>query len=149
MADKMGASFDAPRVARGAAYADIDNDGDLDLLVSTNAGPALLYRNDGTRNESLRIRLQGTQSNRDGIGAVVHVACGHDQQSQMLKTGGYLSSNELVLTFGLGTEKKASSVEVIWPSGKIDRLSNVDTGQTILIQEGKGLVSTQKFAKRN
>jgi hypothetical protein len=149
MAEKMGASFDTPRVARGAAYADIDNDGDLDLLISTNAGPALLYRNDGTRNESLRIRLQGTQSNRDGIGAVVHVTCGHDQQSQMLKTGGYLSSNELVLTFGLGSEKKASSVEVVWPSGKTDRLSNVDTGQTILIQEGKGLVSTQKFAKRN
>ncbi len=148
MAGKMGQSFDTPRVARGAAYADIDNDGDLDLLITTNAGPALLYRNDGATGNSLRVRLLGSQSNRDGIGAVVRVACGDDKQWQMLKTGGYLSASELVLTFGLGGETKASTVEVMWPSGKVDHMSNIDAGQTIVVQEGKGLVSARKFAKR-
>jgi hypothetical protein len=65
----------------------------------------------------------------------------------MLKTGGYLSSNELVLTFGMGSEKRASTVEVTWPSGKVDRLSNIDAGQTITIQEGKGLAGAKKFEK--
>jgi hypothetical protein len=147
MAGKMGETFDTPRVARGAAYADIDNDGDLDLLITTNGGPALLYRNDGVTGNSLRIRLLGSQSNRDGIGAMVRVACGPNSQWQMLKTGGYLSSNELVLTFGMGSEKRASTVEVTWPSGKVDRLSNIDAGQTITIQEGKGLAGAKKFEK--
>ncbi len=148
VADQMGASFNSPRVDRGAAYADIDNDGDLDLLVMTNGGPALLFRNDGSPNQSLRIRLQGTRSNRDGIGAVVRISAGNGKQSQMMKSGGYLSSNELVLTFGLGSEKKVSSVEVTWPSGQVDRLSNVDAGQTITVQEGKGVVASRKFGNR-
>ena len=146
---EMGSSFNTPRVSRGAAFADIDNDGDLDLLIMTNAGPALLYRNDGTTNNSLRVQLRGTRSNRDGIGTVVKVASGRDQQSQMLKSGGYLSSSELVLTFGLGRESKATTVEVIWPSGQIDHLNNVDAGQTIVVEEGKGIVGSRKFGKRS
>jgi enediyne biosynthesis protein E4 len=147
--EEMGASFDSPRVGRGAAYADIDNDGDLDLLIMTNAGPALLFRNDGATNNSLRVQLHGVKSNHDGIGAVVKVTSGKDKQSQMLKSGGYLSSSELVLTFGLGKEAKANSVEVVWPSGQVDRLSNVDAGQTIVVEEGKGIVGNSKFAKRS
>jgi hypothetical protein len=146
---QMGSAFDSPRVARGAAYADIDNDGDLDLLIMTNGGPALLYRNDGTTNNSLRVQLRGNRSNRDGIGAVVKVASGRDKQSQTLKGGGYLSMSELILTFGLGAEAKASSVEVTWPSGQVDRLTNIDAGQTIVVEEGKGVVGTRKFAKRS
>jgi hypothetical protein len=148
VADQMGASFNSPRVDRGAAYADIDNDGDLDLIVMTNGGPALLFRNDGSPNQSLRVRLAGTRSNRDGIGAVVKVTAGNGTQTQMLKSGGYLSSNELVLTFGLGSEKKVSSVEVTWPGGQVDHLSNVDAGQTITVQEGKGVVASRKFGNR-
>jgi hypothetical protein len=148
VSQSMGASFGTPRVARGAAYADIDNDGDLDLLIATNAGPALLYRNDGVTNHSLRLKLNGTRSNRDGIGAIVHVSSGVDKQWQMLKSGGsYLSSNELVLTFGLGANTKAEQVEVDWPSGQVDRLSNIDAGQTILVTEGKGLVGSRKYGQ--
>jgi hypothetical protein len=147
--EQMGAAFDSPRVARGAAYADIDNDGDLDLLIMTNGGPALLYRNDGATNNSLRVQLRGTKSNRDGIGAVVKVSSSRDKQSQMLKGGGYLSTSELVLTFGLAKDAAATSVEVAWPSGQLDRLTNIDAGQTIVVEEGKGLVSSRKFGKRS
>jgi hypothetical protein len=148
VSQQMGQSFNVPRVARGAAYADIDNDGDLDLLVMTNGGPALLYRNDATTNNSLRVELRGTKSNRDGIGAVVKVTSGRDKQSQMMKGGGFLSTSELVLTFGLAKEPKAF-VEIAWPSGQLDRLSNVDAGQTIVVEEGKGITSKRPFGKRS
>ncbi|MGZ4787971.1 MAG: CRTAC1 family protein [Terriglobales bacterium] len=145
----LGPSFNIARVARGAAYADIDNDGDLDLLMTTNAGPVLLYRNDGGTNQSLRVKLVGTKSNRDGIGAIVRVTSGSDKQWLMMKSGGsYLSSNELVLTFGLGANTKATAVEIAWPSGQVDRLSNVDAGQTITVQEGKGLIGSRKYSSR-
>ncbi|HUN90049.1 MAG TPA: CRTAC1 family protein, partial [Terriglobales bacterium] len=144
----LGTSFNTPRVARGAAYADIDNDGALDLLITTNAGPALLYRNDGVTNQSLRVKLVGTRSNRDGIGAIVRVSSGADKQWQMMKSGGsYLSANELVLTFGLGANPKVDSLEITWPSGQIDRISNIEAGQTITVQEGKGIVSTRKYGR--
>src|SRR5947209_2957370 len=109
----LGQVFAAARVARGAAYADIDNDGDLDLLITTNAGPALLFRNEGGTNHALRVKLQGTKSNRDGIGAVVQVTSANGKQAQMLHSGsGYLSASELVLTFGLGSKASSSEVEV-------------------------------------
>ena len=145
-----GAAFAMPRVARGAAYADIDNDGDLDLLVTTNGGPAVLFRNDGAANHSLRVKLVGVKSNRDGIGAVVRVRSGKDQQWQMLRSGSsYLSQSELVLTFGLGPGAQASEVEVQWPSGEKDHLENVADGQTITIQEGRGVISSRKYSKRS
>jgi hypothetical protein len=147
VAAQMGQSFNTPRVARGAAFADIDNDGDL--LVMTNAGPAMLYRNDGASNNSIRIQLRGTRSNRDGIGAVVRVVSPSGNQSQMLKGGGYLSSSELVLTFGLANDIKVQSIDVAWPSGHTDRVTNVDAGQSVVIEEGKGMVGNRKFAKRS
>ena len=145
-----GAAFAMPRVARGAAYADIDNDGDLDLLVTTNGGPAVLFRNDGAANHSLRVKLVGVKTNRDGIGAVVRVRSGRDQQWQMLRSGSsYLSQSELVLTFGLGPTAQTSEVEVQWPSGEKDRLQDVAAGQTITIQEGRGVISSRKYSKRS
>jgi len=144
-----GAAFAAPRVARGAAYADIDNDGDLDLLITTNGGPALLFRNDGGTNHSLRVRLIGTRSNRDGIGTVVRVTAGGETQERMLRSGSsYLSSSELILTFGLGQHAQADSIEVRWPSGQADRLSNVKAGETIAIRESQGQVAAQPFRGR-
>ena len=145
---QMGESFAAPRVARGAAYADVDNDGFLDILVTTNAGPAFLFHNEGGTNHSLRLKLVGTKSNRDGIGAVVRVTSnnGKDEQSKMLRSGSsYLSQSELVLTFGLATQSKADAVEVQWPSGQIDKLSNVSGGQTITVQEAKGIVNQRPY----
>ncbi|HXZ79088.1 MAG TPA: CRTAC1 family protein [Terriglobales bacterium] len=148
VSESLGAAFALPRVARGAAYADINNDGALDLLIMTNAGPALLFRNEGATNHSLRVKLVGTKSNRDGIGAVVRVTSGQDKQWQVLHSGGYLSQSELVLTFGLGTSAKVNTVEVDWPSGQADRLSDVSAGQTITIQEGKGIVANRPYGTR-
>jgi enediyne biosynthesis protein E4 len=148
--DQMGKTFAVPKVARGAAYADIDNDGFLDILLTSNAGPAYLFRNEGGTNRSLRIKLIGTKSNRDGIGAVVHVKTGNDKQWKMVRSGSsYLSQSELVLTFGLATHPGADEVEIYWPSGQQDRLSNVNAGQTISVQEGKGIVSSRAYGHPN
>jgi hypothetical protein len=148
----MGPGFITPRVGRGAAYADINNDGRLDLLLSTNGGPAYLFRNEAqssnVANRSLRLKLVGTKSNRDGIGAVVRLTSSGDTQTQMLRSGSsYLSSSELVLTFGTGQRDKADAVEIRWPSGQVDHLSNVATGQTITVSEGKGQTSSRPYAK--
>ena len=113
--------------------------GRLTLLVMTNGGAPHLYLNQGGTNQSLRIKLVGTKSNRDGIGAVVRVSAGADKQWLTMKTGSsYLSQSELVLTFGMGAKTKAESVEIDWPSGQVDKLSNIAAGQTITVQEAKG-----------
>jgi hypothetical protein len=147
----MGSAFNAPRVGRGAAYADVNNDGRLDLLLATNGGPAYLFRNEaqpGTANRSLRLKLVGTKSNRDGLGAVARVTVAGDTQTQMLRSGSsYLSSSELVLTFGLAQHEKAETIELRWPSGQIDRLANVGAGQTVTVTEGKGQTSARPYAK--
>ncbi len=144
----LGPVFASPKVARGAAYADIDNDGALDVLLTTNGGRAYLFHNEGGTNHSLRVKLQGTKSNRDGIGAVVRVTSGKDRQWQMLRSGSsYLSQSELVVTFGLGGAAKADSVEVQWPSGQVDKLSNINADQTVAIEEGKGVVTNRAYGK--
>jgi hypothetical protein len=155
---QMGTAFAAPKVARAAAYGDIDNDGFPDILLTTNAGPAYLFHNEGGTNHSLRIRLVGTKSNRDGIGAVVRVTSANnnnnnnnkDKQWQMLRSGSsYLSQSELVLTLGLGAATKADAIEIQWPSGQLDNLTNVNAGQTITVQEGKGMVGTRAYGRVN
>lgn len=143
----LGPDLAKPRVARGAAYADIDNDGDLDLLLTTNGGPAILLRNDGTTNRSLRVRLSGTRSNRDGIGAVVTVSSGGEKQTQTLRSGSsYLSASELVLTFGLGKRTTVENIEIKWPSGQVDRLNNIAAGKSITVQEGGKIIGERPYA---
>ncbi|HET9804777.1 MAG TPA: CRTAC1 family protein, partial [Candidatus Acidoferrum sp.] len=138
-----------PRVGRGAAYADIDNDGDLDLLMTTNGGPAVLLRNDGGINKSLRIKLSGTRSNRDGIGAVVTVRAGNDVQSQMMRSGSsYLSASELVLTLGLAQHSQADEIKIAWPSGQIDELSKIAAGETVVVKEGTGIVQRRAYESK-
>jgi hypothetical protein len=147
---QVGSSFASPKVARGAAYADIDNDGALDVLMTTNGGRAWLFHNEGGTNHSLRVKLDGTKSNRDGIGAVVRVASGGAKQWHMLRSGSsYLSQSELVLTFGLGDATKADTVEVQWPSGQVEKLSGLAADQTVTIEEGKGVVATRAYGKRS
>jgi hypothetical protein len=149
----MGPAFIAPHVARGAAYADINNDGRLDLLLATNGGPTYLFRNEvsaaaGPANHSVRLKLVGTKSNKDGIGAVVRLSSAGETQTEMLRSGSsYLSSSELVLTFGLAQHDKADTIEIRWPSGQIDHLSNASSGQTITITEGKGETSSRPYGK--
>ncbi len=143
---EMGGQFASPKVARGAAYADIDNDGYPDILETTNAGRAYLFHNSSGPNRSLRIKLVGTKSNRDGIGARVRVVSGKDDQTKTVHSGSsYLSQSELTLTFGLAAAAKADSVEVHWPSGQIDKLSNINAGQTVTIQEGKGIMVSRAY----
>jgi hypothetical protein len=143
-----GPDLSVPRVGRGAAYADIDNDGDLDILMTTNGGPAVLFRNEGTPNHSLRIKLVGTRSNRDGIGTAVTVNAGGEKESLPLRSGsGYLSASELVLTFGLGQRQQVDDVELRWPSGQVDHLSKVAAGQTITVREGTGIVQQRPYGR--
>src|SRR5467141_3074056 len=102
----MGADFNRSIVARGAAYADIDRDGDLDLLITTNHGPAYLYRNDGgNRNKWLNVRLTGTKSNRSAIGAMVRIESAGGKQMSAVRSGSsYCSQSDLTITFGLGND---------------------------------------------
>ncbi len=139
-----------PVVGRGAVHLDFDNDGDQDLVITANGGPARLLRNDGgSRNAALRVRLVGTTSNRAGIGTTV-VATLQDgtQRMGMVKTGSsYLSQSELPLTFGLGRASGVRALEVRWPSGAVERIGAQTAGQTIVIEEGRGVVKTMPFAR--
>ncbi|HVG83204.1 MAG TPA: CRTAC1 family protein [Vicinamibacterales bacterium] len=139
----LGADFSRPIVARGAAYADYDHDGDLDVALTTNHGPAYLYRNDGgNRHHWIAVRARGTKSNRDSIGAIVRVASGEARQWQMVRSGSsYASQSDLTLTFGLGDNPAPVAVEVEWPSGARERIANVPTRQLIVVEEGRGLVT--------
>ena len=148
VSNKVGAALRQPVVGRGAAYLDFDNDGDLDLLITTSNGPARLLRNDnGNQNDMLRLKLVGVRSNRDGIGAKVTVRTPSGMRlSGMVKSGSsYLSQSELPLTFGLGkpAEGKVVTVEVTWPGGKRESISGVKPNQSITLQEGKGIVAEQ------
>ncbi|MBK9166069.1 MAG: CRTAC1 family protein [Bryobacterales bacterium] len=140
---KMGAAFARPIVARGAAYADIDRDGDLDLLITSNNGPAYLFRNDGgNKNNWLCMRLQGAKSNRSAIGAVVRLASASGKQWNAVRSGSsYCSQSDLALTFGLGADKQVTELEIEWPSGTKEKLTNVAANQFLMIEEGKGIVS--------
>jgi hypothetical protein len=140
VAADLGGGFASPKVARGLACGDFDNDGDLDLLLTTNQGPAFLYRNDLLNgNRSFRLRVTGTKSNRDGIGAVVRLFTPDGAQMRTVKTGSsYLSQSELPVTFGLGPRDTVRRVVVEWPSGLTQEFENVSHGRYHL-QEGAKL----------
>ena len=143
---KLGRAMQQAMVARGVAYGDFDNDGDLDLLIACNNGQARLLRNDGgNQNNLLRIKTVGTASNRDGIGAKITLKVSAQQKLWgVVKTGSsFASQSELPLTFGLGKADKVASIEVAWPSGRVDKLQDVNANQAITIQESKGIIATQ------
>src|SRR5882724_191239 len=149
VAAKMGPEFNRPIVARGAAYADIDHDGDLDLLVTTNHGPAYLYRNDGgNKNKWLCLRTVGSKSNRDGIGAVVRVESASGKQWSVVRSGSsYCSQSDLAVTFGLGADPVVAALEIEWPSGTKQRLTNIAANQFLTVDEQKGILSKSGPAK--
>ncbi len=130
-----------PVVGRGCAYADIDGDGDLDVVVTANGGRAVVLRNDRKSGHHwLRLALEGKASNRDAIGAKVSVTAGGITQSrQLFPAKGYLSSSELPLTFGLGKTEIAEAVNIVWPSGRKTRLERISADRTIqIVEDGAG-----------
>jgi len=147
---KLGPDLGTPIVARGAAYADYDDDGDLDILVTQNGGPARLLRNDGgNANGFVRIRTVGTRSNRDGIGARVEVTLPDGRRmSRLVHTGSsYASQSELPLTFGLGSQARATAIQVTWPSGAVDRIdAGAPSGHLVVVREGEGAVSSKPLS---
>jgi hypothetical protein len=139
-----GREFAQPRVGRGLACGDFDRDGDVDILVTTNNGPAVLFRNDqGAGNRFVRFHLRGTTSNRDAIGATVRIFHGGTSQSRLVKSGSsYLSQSELPVTFGVGTRDRIDRVVVSWPNGRSEEFRNVATGKAYDCVEGKGMLAS-------
>jgi hypothetical protein len=136
----LGADFNRPIMGRGAAYLDFDGDGDLDVAAVTLNGPAYLFRNDGTSNNWLQVRLAGSTSNRNGIGASVRVFSASGTQAQVVRSGSsYASQSDLALTFGLGRDAAVTSVEVTWPSGKIQKVGGIAAKRLVVIDEARGL----------
>ncbi|MGH9162401.1 MAG: CRTAC1 family protein [Vicinamibacteraceae bacterium] len=136
-----GGEFNQPKVGRGVAYGDFDRDGDLDLLMTTNNGPAWLFRNDQPGgNRALRFHLVGTKSNRDAIGASVRIFYEGASQRRWVKSGSsYLSQSELPVTFGVGRRDRVERVVVTWPSGRVEEHERVATGRAYECVEGKGI----------
>jgi hypothetical protein len=143
---RAGAALQRPMVARGAAYADYDRDGDLDVLVTTNDGPARLLQNDGGhRHNRLRVSVVGSASNRSGIGTRVQALVdGKPGPWAIVKTGSsYLSQSELPLTFGLATMTRVSGLRVRWPNGRAEDIPALEANQEVTVQEGKGVIRRQ------
>jgi hypothetical protein len=147
IAAEVDSGFAAPKVGRGLAYGDFDRDGDLDILLTTNNGPAYLYRNDQMAgNHSVRFRLTGTKSNRDAIGAIVRIFYNGQSQSRMVKGGSsYLSQSELPITFGLGRHDKIERVQLEWPSGAKEEFRDLAAGKSYQCTENKDITPLAGF----
>jgi enediyne biosynthesis protein E4 len=143
VATGAGKEFAAPKVGRGLAYGDFDRDGDFDLLMTTNNGPAYLYRNDVLAgNKSIRLRLVGTKSNRDALGARVRIECGGVTQSRLVHSGSsYLSQSELPVTFGVGRRDKVERIVIDWPSGRTEDFKDLQTARAYECIESQGITA--------
>lgn len=152
--DIEGGVFEQKLVGRGAAYADYDRDGDLDILITENGGPAHLWRNALNPTEQsgvhfLRVHLEGNPLNRDALGARLTAITGNRRQERHVRTGGsYLSQSEKTVTFGLGTATHVDTLRVSWPSGRVDVFEQVQANQALRLVEGQSKLESQASAPR-
>jgi len=145
----VGKSFTDPKVARGAAYGDFDNDGDLDVLITTNNGPAYLYRNDCAVHHSIRFRTVGVKSNRDGIGTNIHIWTPEGQRWLTVKSGSsYLSQSDRSVTFGLGDAQSIERAVFEWPSGIKQELGKLAADRAYVVDEENGVIADAPFKPR-
>jgi hypothetical protein len=142
VSDSLGADFVRPIVGRGMATGDYDNDGDLDIITNNRGDfPSLLRNDGGNANNWLTVQLVGTKSNRDGIGASLKLISEGFVEVEQAKGGmSYMSASDPRIHFGLGKRAKIASLEIKWPSGQVDRLTNVSINQIITVKEGAGIV---------
>jgi hypothetical protein len=147
---QAGPGIGTPRVSRGCAFGDLDNDGDIDVVVNNLDGPPSLLRNDGgNRNKWLLVKCLGTRSNRSAIGARVKVTvAGRTQIDEVISGSSYYSQSDFRLHFGLGAAVNVDGVQVSWPSGSKESFEDIAANQLITIQEGKGILKKQKFRSR-
>jgi len=139
--NQVGGDFNQPRVGLGLAVGDFDRDGDQDVLMTTNNGPAYLFRNDqSSGNRSIRFHLIGTKSNRDGIGARIKLFAGGAMQTRFVRSGSsYLSQSELPVTFGLGKQDTVQRIVIDWPSGRSEEYKSLQSGKAYQVTEEKGI----------
>jgi enediyne biosynthesis protein E4 len=150
---QAGSGISDPVAARGCAFGDFDNDGNIDVVVNTvNDYPQLLRCNSKLGNNWIKVRTIGTKSNRSGIGA--RLTCithppgetkPHQQIDEVRSGGGYTSQNDLRIHFGLGKAEKVAVLEIRWPSGQVDTLKDVKANQLIFVKEGAGITRTMQF----
>jgi hypothetical protein len=150
VSQKAGEAVYSPNASRGAAFGDYDNDGDVDILINSVNGPPELLRADSlNQNNWIKIKLVGVKSNRDGIGARIKCVTENGSQIDEVRSGGsYYSQNDLRIHFGLGKSQRVDSLEINWPSGKVETIRNVAANQLVVVKEGQGAQITRMYADK-
>jgi hypothetical protein len=150
VSNKVGGAIIEPASSRGCAFADYDNDGDVDILINpVNAAPELLKCESNTGNNWITIKTVGVKSNRDGIGARIKCSTADGSQIDEVRSGGsYYSQNDMRVHFGLGKNQKVKTIEVRWPSGQVDIINDLAVNQFVTVKEGAGLVKTPSAGKK-
>ena len=148
MKEQAGTGFSPEMVSRALAAGDIDNDGDLDLLITNNNGRPNLLLNEGGRANAILVRTTATKSNRGGIGTrLTLVTAGHRQVRDVQSGSSYLAQNDLRAHFGLGQSNRAERLEIRWPGGATEVVESLPANHVITVREGKGVVSRVPFRR--